>query len=100
MMKIAIETIAMVVFAAQALAPASLPDVLTGKWRTGAPYNTPGPVGIDERQEKLVRAVNIQYSSRALFVCNTISRLRRSIYDHGRLKIFCRPMDSFLGYWD
>lgn len=46
-----------------------LPPTLIGRWSVGKPYNSPGPVGINAEQEKLIRALRLVYTDEHLHVC-------------------------------
>lgn len=53
-----------------ARSPQRIPSLLFGKWDVGAPYNTPGPIGIDARQEKFIRTLHPSYTTGHLHVCD------------------------------
>jgi hypothetical protein len=48
---------------------ANLPAII-GKWYVGVPYNTPGAIGIDAKQEKFIKTLQIVYTADRLHVCN------------------------------
>ncbi len=46
-----------------------LPSLLVGTWNIGKPFDTPGPVGIDAREERLILGLRLTYSGDHLHVC-------------------------------
>lgn len=46
-----------------------LPVELLGRWSIGVPYDTPGPIGINAKQEKLIMGLHLVYSADHLHVC-------------------------------
>jgi len=46
-----------------------LPPLLIGTWNVEKPYNTPGPIGIDDKEEHLILGIHIIYSRDHLHVC-------------------------------
>lgn len=59
-----------------------IPSVLIGKWYVGTPYRTPGPVGINARQEKFIRKLHISYSAGHLRVCGKDIPIQRVQIKH------------------
>lgn len=51
---------------------ARVPSYLIGEWSVGAPYDTPGPVGIDENQLARIRSFHIKYANDSIQVCGKI----------------------------
>lgn len=56
---------------ALSLAPAAqrLPSLLMGTWNIGKSFDTPGPVGIDAREERLILGLRLTYSGDHLHIC-------------------------------
>jgi len=46
-----------------------VPLKLIGSWSVGKPYNTPGPIGINAKQEKFIRGLHLVYTADHLHVC-------------------------------
>jgi hypothetical protein len=46
-----------------------LPPLLIGTWNIGKPYDTPGPIGIDDKEEELILGLHVTYSGDHLHVC-------------------------------
>ena len=53
------------------LAPTTqrLPLLLVGTWNIGKPFETPGAVGVDAKEEKLILGLSLTYSGGHLHVC-------------------------------
>lgn len=52
-----------------ASAAAGLPSPLVGRWNIGNPFDTPVPVGIDAKEERLILGLRLAYSKDHLHVC-------------------------------
>lgn len=48
----------------------AIPPALIGRWDVGKPYNTPGAIGINAKQEKFIRSLQIEYTADYLRVCH------------------------------
>ena len=46
-----------------------IPVSILGHWNVGAPYRTPGPIGINAVQEKFIRGLHLVYMNNYLHVC-------------------------------
>ncbi len=64
-------SVKLITLAALMFAPSSetIPSLLVGRWYVGAPYNTPGPVGIDPGEERFIRTLRLSYTTEHLRVC-------------------------------
>lgn len=51
------------------LSSPSLPKPMIGEWHVGVAYKTPGPIGIDARQEQKVRSIQITYATNRFLIC-------------------------------
>lgn len=47
-----------------------IPSKLIGNWVVETAYNTPGPIGLDNDQEKYIKSLDVVYTSGSFNVCN------------------------------
>lgn len=58
------------IFAIYSSASGGIPPKLIGRWAVETAYDTPGPMGLDAKQEEFIKSIDIVYTSKSFYVCS------------------------------